>query len=130
MSGTVSRPNRQVCDILRSLSLGPFDYLKWKLLAVRCEAATPVNVTVSVASVLRRAAISTLRKSPAADQRLMSCKIVRKMPAQSPECVFFLPSDLSPRKRAAEPSLITCLPRAKANASAGTSSVITEPAPT
>jgi hypothetical protein len=53
MSGTVSRPNRQVCDILRSLSLGPFDYLKWKLLAVRCEAATPVNVTVSVASVLR-----------------------------------------------------------------------------
>jgi hypothetical protein len=32
------------------LGMMPFDYVKRKLLAVRCEAITPVNVTVSFAS--------------------------------------------------------------------------------
>jgi hypothetical protein len=34
----------------RSPSANPVDYVNLKLLAVRCEAATPVNVTLSFAS--------------------------------------------------------------------------------
>src|SRR6185295_20326455 len=48
----------------------------------------------------------------------------------SPAYPIFLPSDLSSRKRLAQPSLTVCRPLPSASASAGTSPVITEPEPT